>query len=110
MKLAFATAFLSLVIASSTYADVTYTITLTDEQDEAVQEQARLINLEVGKRFKGPTQTPADLITNTVRGVIRTWEAGHAEESTRKDWSTRTPREKRISCRHMKIAAGACPP
>lgn len=109
MRTVAAVSFLLIVLVSPVRADVTYTVTLTDEQDEAVQEQTRLINLEAGKRFKGTIQTPADLVSNAVRSLVRTWEASHVDSVAHKDWATRTSREKRISCKQLKIAASDCP-
>lgn len=104
-------AILALVIASPAMADVTYTITVTDEQAESVAEQARIMNESGGPvRAKGASYvpvTPEQFIQRATRSLIDQWEHGQHEQAVRKSNAERTPREKRLICRKLDLTP--CP-
>lgn len=92
-------------------ADVTYTITLTDEQNETMVEQAKIVNDAGGPiRARGAAHipiTPEQFLERTTRAMVDRWEDGQHEKAARKSNAERTPREKRLICR--KLDLNPCP-
>ena len=68
------------------HAEVSYTITVTDEQGAIVAEQARRLNVE-RRRAKNPPPdlTPADLAKNILLGAIDHMGTSQARDDFEKD-------------------------
>lgn len=74
------------VTAVSVWADVTYTITVSDEQGAIVAAQTDKLNA-VRRMTKNPPPdlTPADLARNVLLGTIEHWDTSQARETFEKD-------------------------
>lgn len=97
----------SLVAAAPGRADVTYSITLTDEENATLvqrTDEANTFRRTQPTKGKPPAdKTPTQYLTDYVKTSIGHWETAQAEDATRKDDADRTPRQKALVCRRAKL-------
>lgn len=102
---------LGLALAGPARADVSFTITLTDDEaatlsqrtDDANEFRRRQPSGLGGKKAAVIDKTPTQYLTDYVKTSIGHWETAQAEDAARKDDADRTPRQKALVCKRAKL-------
>lgn len=110
MKIVGLAAVVTLVLASVAIAEVTYTITLSDEDAAIIVEQTKILNIQNQRAAKpAPEITPEKTLYHAMYPTLRQWRELHDRAVEGKPWLDRTAAQKARHCVRQGIKPDDCP-